>query len=73
MNERLKELKKEAFRQTEWEELDYDKILEKFGELIIKECTSVVTGGRFLHDQAPAAHFARECEKAIQRHFDESK
>jgi hypothetical protein len=38
MNERLKELKKEAFRQTEWEELDYDKILEKFAELIVQEC-----------------------------------
>jgi hypothetical protein len=46
----------------------FDK--EKFAQLIIKECTSVVTGGRFLHDQAPAAHFARECEKAIQRHFE---
>ena len=38
MNEKLKELKKEAFRQTEWEELDYDRILEKFAELIIQEC-----------------------------------
>ena len=38
MNKRIEELKKEAFRQTEWEELDYDKILEKFAELIVKEC-----------------------------------
>ena len=38
MNEQFKELKKEAFRQTEWEELDYDKILERFGVLIIQEC-----------------------------------
>ena len=38
MNERIKELKNEAFRLTEWEELDYDKILEKFAELIVQEC-----------------------------------
>jgi hypothetical protein len=38
MNEQFEELKKEAFRQTEWEELDYDKILERFGVLIIQEC-----------------------------------
>jgi hypothetical protein len=44
MNERLKELKKEAFRQTEWEELDYDKILEKFAELIVRECAEHCKG-----------------------------
>jgi len=42
MNERFKELKNEAFRLTEWEELDYDKILEKFAELLIKECITIV-------------------------------
>jgi hypothetical protein len=42
MNKRIEELKKEAFRQTEWEELDYDKILEKFAELIVKECANIV-------------------------------
>jgi hypothetical protein len=41
MNERIEELKKEAFRQTEWEELDYDNILEKFAELIVLECVKL--------------------------------
>ena len=38
MNERIELLKQEAFRITEWEELDYDKILEKVVELTVKEC-----------------------------------
>lgn len=42
MNERFKELRDEAFRLTEWETLDYDAILEKFGELIVKECVDVL-------------------------------
>jgi hypothetical protein len=74
MNEQIKQLWVEAAETTQsdsWEE--QTKFMERFAQLIIKECTSVVTGGSFLHDQAPAAHFARECEKAIQRHFDESK
>ena len=45
----------------------FDK--EKFAELIIKECTNVIEGGRFLHDQAPTALFTKECSSAIKRHF----
>ena len=41
----------------------------KFAELIIRECVGVVEGGRFLHDQAPTAIFAKECSGAIKRHF----
>ena len=41
----------------------------KFAELIVKECIGVVEGGRFLHDQAPTALFAKECSGAIKRHF----
>ena len=44
----------------------YDK---KFAELIVAECIGVVEGGRFLHDQAPTALFAKECSGAIKRHF----
>jgi hypothetical protein len=40
-----------------------------FAELIVKECVGVVEGGRFLHDEAPTAQFARECAGAIRRHF----
>jgi hypothetical protein len=43
--------------------------LERFAEKIIKECTTVIEGGSFLHDQAPAALFAKECSGAIKRHF----
>jgi hypothetical protein len=42
---------------------------EKFAELIVRECVGVVEGGRFLHDQAPTALFAKECSGAIKRHF----
>ena len=42
---------------------------EKFAELIVQECVGVVKGGSFLHDQAPAAIFAKECSAAINRHF----
>ena len=43
--------------------------VEKFAELIVRECVVVVEGGRFLHDQAPTALFAKECSSAIKRHF----
>ena len=43
--------------------------IEKFAELIVRECVGVVEGGRFLHDQAPTAIFAKECSDAIKRHF----
>lgn len=41
----------------------------KLAELIVQECIGVVEGGRFLHDQAPTALFAKECSGAIKRHF----
>jgi hypothetical protein len=43
--------------------------IEKFAELIVRECVGVVEGGHFLHDQAPTALFAKECSGAIKRHF----
>lgn len=43
--------------------------LEKFAKMIMEQCINVVEGGRFLHDQAPTAQFARECSAAIRRHF----
>lgn len=42
---------------------------EKLAELIVQECVGIVKGGRFLHDQAPTALFAKECSDAIKRHF----
>ena len=69
MNEEFKRLKQQAFMMTELEDLDYDLILERFGQLVVKECVGVVEGGRFLHNQAPTALFAKECSSAIKRHF----
>jgi hypothetical protein len=63
MNEKLKELKKEAFRQTEWEELDYDRILEKFAELIIQECADLFP--LTFTDE----HYQRRIDKTIRKHF----
>jgi hypothetical protein len=47
--------------------------LERFAEKIVQECIGVVEGGRFLHDQAPTALFAKECSGAIKRHFGVKK
>jgi hypothetical protein len=63
MNDKLKELKKEAFHQTEWEELDYDRILEKFGELIIQECASLFPL-TFTDEE-----YQRRIDKTIRKHF----
>ena len=76
MNELIRTLVKQA---EEYAEVRYDRFREtpvfnecrdtKFAELIVRECVSVVEGGRFLHDQAPTAIFARECSGAIKQHF----
>jgi len=72
MNTRIREFAEQA-GSTHKQNLGvyqfYSDELEKFAELIVKECISVVEGGRFLHDQAPTAIFARECSGAIKRHF----
>ena len=73
MNERIQKLAEQAGYKHpdavgECEDYAYFDH-EKFAELIVKECVGVVEGGRFLHDQAPTAVFARECSDAIKRHF----
>jgi len=75
MNERIKALMgqtlDEKFSGT-WSTMDMQdlqKFAERFSELIVKECIGVVEGGRFIHDQAPTALFAKECSGAIKRHF----
>ena len=70
MNERIKELWDKAAKEhsgDSWAE--QTAFLEKFAELIVRECVGVVEGGHFLHDQAPTALFAKECSGAIKRHF----
>jgi hypothetical protein len=74
MNERMNQLQTEAARYAK-EKYPSDIVKwslcmsEKFAELIVRECIGVVEGGRFLHDQAPTALFAKECSGAIKRHF----
>ena len=73
MNERIKQLAVAAapanssIPHSEWN--IPKEFIEKFAELIVKECVNVVDGGSFLHDQAPTAIFAKECSAAIKRHF----
>jgi hypothetical protein len=67
MNERIKELAIQAGWDNHHSK--FDTRIEKFAELIVKECVGVVEGGRFLHDQAPTVLFAKECSGAIKRHF----
>ena len=78
MNEKIKQLALDAgIGFTLWDDSGRPMIdnytpeerLAKFAELIVRECIGVVEGGRFLHDQAPTALFAKECSGAIKRHF----
>lgn len=43
--------------------------LEAYTLLVVQECVGVIKSGRFLHDEAPTAVFARECSSAVNRHF----
>lgn len=63
MNEEFKRLKQQAFEMTEWEELDYDVILERFGQLVVKECASLFP--LTFTDE----HYQRRIDKTIRKHF----
>lgn len=71
MNQRIEELYAEAKRTTKigTRSAPTGVVAERFAQLIVAECVGVVEGGRFLHDEAPTAVFARECSDAINRHF----
>ena len=72
MNERIKQLAEQAgFYYTDKTGFITPAGCDpaKFAELIVRECVGVVEGGRFLHDKAPTAMFAKECSRAIKRHF----
>ena len=43
MNEKFKALRDQAFSMTEWEELDYDRIMEQYGKLIVQECANIAS------------------------------
>jgi len=74
MNERIKELLMKVPRLNDMYEVGpvQQAAIEDFAKLIILECTGVVEGGNFLHEQAPTAIFARECSSTIKRHFGTS-
>ena len=65
MNDKIKQLAVQSGMSKLVDSWEY----ERFAELIVRECVGVVEGGRFLHDQAPTAIFAKECSDAIKRHF----
>ena len=69
MNERFEQMMLEATKDMPQGYYVPGEYFQKFAELIIQECIGVVEGGRFLHDQAPTALFAKECSGAIKRHF----
>ena len=69
MNQRIQELMKQAGTDCSGKWMGTNHA-EKFAQLMIQECVGVVEGGRFLHDQAPTAIFAKECSGAIKRHFE---
>jgi hypothetical protein len=72
MNERIKQFERESHLDVYSLGLDkakWESRLEAYTLLIVQECVGVVEGGRFLHDQAPTALFAKECSSAIKQHF----
>ena len=72
MNERIRELVRESNLDVYGlgkERYRWEYTVEKFTELIVRECVGVVEGGHFLHDQAPTALFAKECSGEIKKHF----
>jgi hypothetical protein len=71
MNERIKQLAEQA--KFTWVENDKDITggvdLEKFAELIVKECAGIVENkigvSRYIHE----AELLRECSATIKEHF----
>lgn len=39
MKAKFKKLKEQAFETTDWDQLEYDVVMEKYGELIVRECS----------------------------------
>jgi len=66
--ERVDQLVQQVGTDTSGKWVNIDR-MNQFAELIVRECTGVIEGESFLHDQAPTAIFAKECSSAIKRHF----
>ena len=63
MNEKFKALRDQAFSITEWEELDYDRIMEQYGKLIVQECAELF---KLVHTDE---QYQRRIDKTIYKHF----
>ena len=69
MNERIKQLWEQAAKTTQgdsWEE--QTKFIERFAELIVKECVQVCSDRGANHDGVYSA-WADDCSKRIGKHF----
>jgi hypothetical protein len=66
MNPRFEDLKRQAFEMTEWENLDYDVILERFGKLIVRECLGIVNRYEYSYHEADPLW---ETAQLIKDHF----
>jgi hypothetical protein len=71
MNERIRELIREAESTTNegigFEGQEYlDMLMERFAELIVKECATVAYNKQYKHS---AAHTRGDCAEAIKKHF----
>lgn len=66
MNPRFEDLKRRAFEMTEWENLDYDVILERFGKLIVRECLGIVNRYEYSYHEADPLW---ETAQLIKDHF----
>ena len=62
MNERIKELHNQAFKETQ----DYYATMQKFAELIVEECANVA-------DENYIHRGSRTCGLAIRLHFGVEK
>ena len=67
MNERIKELAEQATQlMLGRPDLDIEYVMEKFGKLIVKECTNAIINDSRLNDVRSAAN---GCVRTINEHF----
>ena len=66
MNERIKEFAKQAGFYKYGD--DFEDIIEKFAELIVRECAEVCADRGKMHDGLYSA-WADDCSKRIGKHF----
>ena len=72
MNERIRELKDKIWTEEYWDNPNTDKLLpaqlNKFAELIVRECAEVIIGNEIDHPITGAVYDGDQA-KAIKEHF----